>query len=167
MTHLSRKRTIVIHFVLSLALLFAFAQNSTAADPVTINFDNLPAGTNVTNQYSQVTFSANGFSAGAGGPYGNNIYTRSFYRGGFYSNGIVSEDSYYHYPLRDVFLDFPIPVNNFSFYIFNSFDPYSYHLCYIDVYVNHNYYGRYEIYHNSPGSGPIYVNQLIGGVPTK
>lgn len=41
-----------------------------AAQSVTINFDNLATNTIVTNQYEQVKFSAAGFSAGSGGPFG-------------------------------------------------------------------------------------------------
>jgi hypothetical protein len=140
-----------------LFLLVAFAVPTRAANPVTINFDNLPAGTNLTTQYPQVTFSANGFSAGSGGTYGSNIYVRNTYGyGGSNPNSIVSLDGVYNYAARDVFLDFPIPVNDLGFYILNSIRPDT--LCYIDVYVNRTYNRTVQIFGNP--YGPVFVSQL-------
>src|SRR5437870_1598804 len=44
------------------------------AQPITINFDGLPTGTLVTNQYAQVKFSATNFSGGQGGSQGSDVY---------------------------------------------------------------------------------------------
>ena len=50
----------------------SFGQNEPdTAQQVTINFDNLPTNTLVTNQYAQVKLSGTGFSGGQGGPQGH------------------------------------------------------------------------------------------------
>lgn len=52
----------------------AIAQNNV----VTVNFNNLPPGAVVTNQYlPHLTFSGNGFSAPSNYPYGTDVVTRS------------------------------------------------------------------------------------------
>lgn len=105
-------------------LSFSVSMNSSVvgqtAQPVTIAFDSLPTGAVVTNQYSQVKFSSIGFSGGSGGPYGSDLYTRN-------NSGLGSSpynairgwyNQYYASPCSansEVFLDFPVPVNNFSF----------------------------------------------------
>ncbi|MDT4952036.1 MAG: hypothetical protein QOJ02_174 [Acidobacteriota bacterium] len=55
-------------------------------------------------------------------------------------------------------MDFPIPVNNFSFYILGSV--HSYQLFYIDVYVSGVYYGTFGAYGNGQPNVPIFYNQL-------
>jgi hypothetical protein len=130
------------------------------AQPITINFDTLATGALVTNQYSQVKFSATGFSAGSGGPFGYDLYTQNnsglgsspynAIRGRY--NQFTPEN--YCYGGSEVFLDFPVPVKNFSFLMLNMYSNYfgaPYYTCFpytsgqIDVYVNHVYYGTYDI----------------------
>jgi hypothetical protein len=96
------------------------AQNSPdAAQTTTINFDNLPTGIIVTNQYPQVRFSGTNFSGGQGGPQGYDVYTQSVYGiGGSSPNTIFStyNPSFYNYGYArgqgPLFLDFTVPVSN-------------------------------------------------------
>jgi hypothetical protein len=130
-----------------------------AAQPVTINFDSLPTGTLVTNQFHQVKFSATGFSAGSGGPYGYDLYTYNnsglgsspFNAIGGRGNGQPPNNCFGG---SEVFLHFPVPVNNFRFQMLNMYSnyygaPYYTYVPYtsgkIDVYVNSLYYGTYNI----------------------
>lgn len=109
------------------------SQALAAAIPVTINFDNLATGAIVTNQYPQVSFSS--------GWYNTQVRTWYDYNyGGSSPNGIyVGGSDYYGYYNADLNLDFPIPVNNFSFYALNSVSTYAQNyynpLFYIDVYT--------------------------------
>jgi hypothetical protein len=126
-----------------------------AAQPATINFDNLSTGTLVTNQYSQVKFSATNFSGGSGGPQGCDVYTQSnFALGGSPPNAIFST---YNRALFDpqfvpghcnLYLDFTVPVNDLSFSLLNvrqtTID--------VTVYVNRFFYGYYTIRVNGNGS---------------
>jgi Tol biopolymer transport system component len=114
--------------------------NATAS-PVTINFDNLPIGTIITNQYPGVIFSGVGFSGGVGtNSYDYNIrISNGRYRS--YPNSIISvtnsgADSGW------VYADFPIPVNNLSFYALNIIDN-TFAAGYVAIYQNKNYYGTY------------------------
>ena len=112
----------------------------------------------VTNQYSQVKFSATSFSGGSGGPFGADLYTQnvfglgsSLFNGirGFYNQASGNSCS----ANSDVFLDFPIPVNNFRFLMLNMYGNYvpTYNTCFpytsgmIDVYVNRSYYATFNI----------------------
>jgi hypothetical protein len=149
---------------------------------VTVNFDGLPTNTIVTNQYQQVKFSASGFSAGSGGPYGLDLYTQnnsglgsSPYNAirGLLNSNLGSQQSCYGAG-SDVFLDFPVPVNNLSFLMLNMYAnyygaPYYTYFPYtsgmIDVYVNRLYYGSYNI--DIPGqyrnpNTPLPINFLTG-----
>lgn len=151
-----------------------------SVQPVTINFDNLATNTIVTNQYAQVKFSATGFSAGSGGSSGFDLYTQN--NSGLGSspfNAIRGRYNQYDssvgcYGGSEVFLDFPMPVNNLSFLMLNMYanyfgSPYYAYYPYtagmIDVYVNRLYYGTYNI--DIPGqsrnpSTPFPINFLTG-----
>jgi hypothetical protein len=103
--------------------------------PVTINFDGLTTGTVVTNQYSQVKFSAMGFSAGPGGPNGWDLFTQN--NAGLGSspfNAIRGRYNPYYSPFScsagsNVYLDFPVPVKNLSFLMLNMYPNYAgYHI---------------------------------------
>jgi len=70
----SLRRALLIGVAFGIVILNPFAistitaQNSPdAAQTTTINFDNLPTGIIVTNQYPQVRFSGTNFSGGQGG----------------------------------------------------------------------------------------------------
>lgn len=136
--------------IVAYCLLFPRA-NVCQSQATTINFDQLPSGALVTNQYlPKVTFSAIGFSGGPGGPYGNNIFAvNDSVMGGSPPNRITSQTycaSCYPAPyqrLGDVFISFSLPVNNLSFYVLNVAMVYpNSPLCDIDVYVNNrSYYG--------------------------
>jgi PKD repeat protein len=103
--------------------------NAAASQPVTISFDNLPTGTTVSNQYSQVTFSSE-----------NNFYfpvtTKT-------NCGFCETSSLPHYVSagsthnHEVILDFKQPVNNLSFRV-GAFDQYNNNLK-VDVYSNGNF----------------------------
>jgi hypothetical protein len=155
----------------------AFGQT---AQPITINFDSLASGAVVTNQYSQVKFSATGFGAGSGGAFGSDLRTQNNSGlGSSPSNGIRSWYNQYYpsYPCSansEVFLDFPVPVKNFSFLMLNMYanylgSPYNTYAPYtsglIDVYVNGSFYGTFNI--DIPGqyrnpSTPFPINFLSG-----
>jgi hypothetical protein len=151
------------------------------AQPVTINFDSLATGALVTNQYQQVKFSATGFSAGSGGPFGFDLYTQN--NSGLGSSPYNAIRGLYNQfnPQQlcygggsEVFLDFPVPVNNFQFLMLNMYANYfgapfytyvPYTSGIIDVYVNRVYYGTYNI--DIPGqfrnpSTPFPINFLSG-----
>lgn len=139
------------------------------AQTVRINFDNLPSGTIVTNQYEQVKFSATWFSGGLGGPTGYDIYTQPNYgSGGSTPNAIFSNyypswnNPMYARGAGNFYLDFPVPVNDFSFLMLNIFNP-SY-VCYADVYVNRAFYGTFYIY-GAPGHGKPFVVNTLKGIP--
>src|SRR6266851_1351392 len=66
---------LLVFVCLSLSAFLNSSAVGQTAQPVTINFDSLATGAVVTNQYSQVKFSATGFSAGPGGPYGYDLVT--------------------------------------------------------------------------------------------
>lgn len=124
--------------------------------PVTINFNNLPPGVVVTDQYQPyMTFSANGFSAGGGYP--TDVFTNS---DGSYPGSILSR--YYINPgttSTDVFMHFLTPVNNLSFKVLGVIHPYR--ACNIDVFVGGTYYNTYAVYGNSTpyyGSNPLTFN---------
>lgn len=178
-----RKRVFwaVLSFVyLSLSPFINSSAVGQTAQPITINFDSLAAGAVVTNQYSQVKFSATGFSGGSGGPYGYDLYTQN--NSGLGSspyNAIRGRSNQYNpsydcYGSSQVFLDFPVPVKNFSFLMLNMYanyfgSPYYTYFPYtsgqIDVYVNRFYYGTYNI--EVPGqyrnpSTPFPINFLSG-----
>lgn len=68
----------ILSFVyLSLPLFLGSSVVGQTAQPVTINFDSLGTNTVVTNQYSQVKFSATGFGAGSGGAFGSDLRTQN------------------------------------------------------------------------------------------
>lgn len=139
----------------------AAAWSSATAAPVTINFDNLPAGVVITNQFPEVKFSATFFSGGGGGPYGYDIYTRNNSGlGASAPNGIVSFDNTSpdpaHYYQGNVYLDFVRPVSNLRFKVLNSRDTSS--ICEVVVYQNGFYYNSYWIQGTARSSSPITVN---------
>lgn len=163
--------------ILAFASLFPFARTvrtqeaEVAAEPstsnrVTINFNNLPNETVVTNQYlPHATFSGNGFSAGSRYPYGaDNVAQMINYHGQPYNAAIQSRNWYYYANMHngyndDTYVDFKLPVNDLSFYILNSRNFYT--IVYIHVWVNWQYYGAIPVqgsgYYGSQGP-PIFVN---------
>ncbi|HWN11639.1 MAG TPA: DUF5050 domain-containing protein [Pyrinomonadaceae bacterium] len=145
-----------------------------AAQPVTINFDNLAAGTRVTNQYAQVKFSAFGHygvveevlawnTSGLGGSPFNALGGRFFPASGCYAS-------------PEIWLDFQAPVNNLSFLMLNMYAlyygaPYYTYVPYtagiVDVYVNRLYYSTYNIdipgqYRNPSTPLPINLSGIQG-----
>ena len=85
------------------------AQNG--PQPVTINFDELPGGTLVTNQYlPRVALSATGFSAGSGGPNGDDLYADPYPPPYGLNHAIISDwhrgNPFYSHGIGDVYLDF-------------------------------------------------------------
>ena len=122
-TRLPFKRAIAAYFVLSLAILLAFATNANAANPITINFDDqFYSGTIITNQYPGAVFSGMGFSGGVGTqPQDYNIrVSNARYRS--YPNSIISANSYNAFGW--VYVNFPVPVSNLSFYALNIYQSY-------------------------------------------
>lgn len=145
-----------------------------AAQPVTINFDNLAAGTRVTNQYAQVKFSAFGHygvveevlawnTSGLGGSPFNALGGRFSPASGCYAS-------------PEIWLDFQAPVNNLSFLMLNMYAlyygaPYYTYVPYtagiVDVYVNRLYYSTYNIdipgqYRNPSTPLPINLSGIQG-----
>lgn len=137
------------------------------ATPVTIDFNELPNGTLVTNQYlPKVYFSATNFRAGAAvSPFGQDLYALS-YPGPFDINKSLVV---YHHGCQctsprdsDVFISFTVPVNNLRFNILNFYSSYSgYMSAWIDVYRNGAFYGYVPI-NGTYGQNVIPVTQLQG-----
>ena len=152
-----RRLSLHVASVLGLLLLTFFTQQVLAQNnTVTVNFNNLPPGTIVTNQYlPHLTFSGNGFSAPSSYPYGTDVVTRSLSPYAPYNGGVDSRVWYYYNQFGDttsggdVFLDFKLPVNNLKFYILNSNQ--SYLMGKIYIWVNGQYYGYRDVY----GSGNL------------
>lgn len=131
--------------------------------PVTIDFDELAAGTRVTNQYvPRVYFSATNFRAGAGGQYGSDLYADMFPPPFSLNKAIISDynplrgNPLYEHGTEDVYVSFAVPVNNLSFNVLNS------SCCvaglpsfYLDVFVNQNYYNTYYVSEARTGTWPI------------
>lgn len=96
------------------------------ANQVTIDFNNLPANSTVTNQYlPHVTFSGNGFSAGSNPPFGSDVIGRLLNPFAPPQIGIISRNTYQAQWEGDaananLFVDFKVPVNNLSFYVLNT-----------------------------------------------
>lgn len=161
----------ILSFFVVLLFLIIFlsmpARTVGQAQSVTINFDNLPAGALVINQYQpKVIFSATGFGGGSGGPLGFDLYTD--WLPAFSGNLAIYSDyngnhnnPFYSHGFGPVFLVFPVPVRNFSFNILNYFQSSGFPINWIDVYVNHNYYGTYYAY-GSLGQGTVPVTMLTG-----
>ncbi|HKC66350.1 MAG TPA: hypothetical protein VKB86_22090, partial [Pyrinomonadaceae bacterium] len=155
-------KEIATYFVLSLSIILIASEYTTAQDesasaaPVTINFDNLAPGTIVTNQYPDAVFSGMGFSGGVGtGPNDTNVFvSNGRYRS--YPNSIISTTNSYP-SFGWVYVDFPIAVNNLSFYALNIYDSY-YAVGYVDIYQNRNYYGTLYFTGNGNPNSPIPIN---------
>lgn len=148
-------KNLAAYFILSLFISIANSTHATASPlPVTINFDTLQSGVALApNQYQQATF----FSPS--GYYGSTIYTAQDYSyGGSYPNGIVSRFNgcYGSCGRGDLYIDFPIPVNNLSFNVLNSVS--NWHMFYVDVYVNGSYFTTYDL----NGNGQLYSPHHIG-----
>lgn len=154
----SHGKTVAAHFILIPALLAALGTTAHAAPtPVTINFDNLGPGVPVSTQYSpQVIFSA------PTGYYGSTLYTSQMSRS--YPRGLVSYyngcDPFDPCGTGDVYLTFPTPVTNFSFYILGGMS--NWRLFFIDVYVSGGYYGTYEVYGNGQ---PVMLYDQLKSIP--
>jgi hypothetical protein len=134
--------------------------SAVAANQVTIDFNNLPPGVVVTDQYRPyLTFSANGFSAGGG--YSTDVMSSwdGAYPGTIFSNWHVNGGAG-----TDVFMDFLLPVNNLRFKVLGSINP-TYPACKVDVYVNYNYYNTYNVYGSgNPYYGAVPVNFDLGSL---
>jgi len=146
---------------------FALAQNQPdSGTPVTINFDELPLGALVTNQYvPRVYFSATGFRAGAGGPNGSDLYADTYLR------SLISDINFYRNVYHqvsgfsDVYVSFTVPVNNLSFNVLNVCHCYiPYGSVNIYVYTNQQFYGGYTVYFQHAGTNAITFLQTIPNI---
>lgn len=163
---------LLILFVGSLALIAGpttVAQESAdSAQLVTINFDEVPPNAIILNQYQpKVIFSAMGFSAGSGGFWGYDLYTKPIIQ---YSTNRALFSSYnpsiyywgdYEVP-GEIYLDFSVPVNDFRFTIHNYYSFYAAYnnpIVYVDVYTNRTFHGTYYVYANG-SLGSILVTTL-------
>ena len=142
--------------VLVLLLFSSAAREANAqTSPVTLHFDNLPSGTMVLDQYRPyATFSTLRFSGGYNNTYyGPNpfAYANNVAPGGSYPNGLITTHPTATTPGNfNLYVDFLIPVNNLKFKLLNSVA--TYRLCYVDIYVDHNYYTTYQYFGNGTRS---------------
>lgn len=108
-----------------MALLLAAAGHAYAANPVVINFDNLPTGVAITNQYQQyVTFSSTS----------NTVVTGYAYNSASWPNLLSRANGFGINRFADLSVNFTQPVNNLSFKVIgiHNYSP----VAVIDYYVN-------------------------------
>ncbi len=154
-------------------ILFLPRSTSGQSQTTTINFDELPSGTLVINQYQpKVAFSATGFGAGSGGPYGFDLYADNYPPPWSTNRSLISDPNqgrgnpWWNHGFGDVYLDFSVPVNNLRFNILNFVYSGGSPVAYIDIYVNRFYHSTYTPYGSyNQGTIPVdlsYIQSITG-----
>ncbi len=142
----------------------AFGQPETTA----IHFNELAPGTLVINQYQpKVAFSATGFGAGSGGPYGFDLYADTYPPPWSTNRSLISDPNqgrgnpWSNHGFGNVYLDFSVPVNNLRFNILNYLYSFGDPAAYIDIYVNRFYHSTYFPYGSyNQGTIPVSLSHI-------